>query len=180
MAVVKKDSNIVGKKHNKGFEAMFVGYAKDHAMGVYRWYCCDTASIRESRDCRFLNMNYAQWKRRDQVKSIQWVDEVELVERMTSNEEMQSIAMPKTSMNQEGQVSQVTRQGREPQGIVATPRGLATESRPPSANARLIRELSRLGTSYNLDWRLQNLLKKQKKRKILRSLSWIWLKKSEV
>lgn len=78
MAVIKEEANIIGKKHNKGIEAMFVGYAKDHAMGVYRWYCVDLASIRESRDCRFLNMNYAQWKKKEQPKTIQWVDEVEL------------------------------------------------------------------------------------------------------
>ena len=149
MAVIKDEANIIGKKHNKGIEAMFVGYAKDHAMGVYRWYCVDQASIRESRDCRFLNMSYAQWKKKDQPKTIQWVDEVELeqVKVIDMTEPAAAATSTVTINNQEGTLSEPTRQGREPQGIVATPR--TTETRPTSNNRMLIRELSRLGTSYN-------------------------------
>ena len=34
--MIKEDAKCIGKLHNKGMEAMFVGYAKDHAIGVYR------------------------------------------------------------------------------------------------------------------------------------------------
>jgi hypothetical protein len=146
MAVIKEEAKIIGKPHNKGTDAMFVGYAKDHAMGVYRWYCVDQASIRESRDCRFLNMSYAQWKKRDQPKTIQWVDEVEKEQVQVVNMTQLAEEPTLTINNQEGRVHEVVRQGKEPQGMVATPRH---ETKPPSTNARLIRELSRLGTSYN-------------------------------
>jgi hypothetical protein len=147
MAIIKEEANIIGKKHNKGLEAMFVGYAKDHAMGVYRWYCVDTKSIRQSRDCRFLNMSYAQWKKKDQPKTIQWVDEVKS-EQVKANEMTTPVVETITITNQEGQDPGPTRQGKEPQGIVATPRPSAMKS--TNNNARLIRELSRLGgTTYN-------------------------------
>jgi len=145
MAVIKDDKKIIGKSHNKGLEAMFVGYAKDHVMGVYRWYCIDTASIRESRDCRFLNMSYAQWRKKDNAKTIQWVDEVERAQVKTVDEIPPAEAL--TINNQEGRINEPIRQGEEPQGIIATPR--TQDEKPPSTNARLIRELSRLGTSYN-------------------------------
>jgi len=151
MAVIKEEANIIGKKHNKGIEAMFVGYAKDHAMGVYRWYCVDLASIRESRDCRFLNMNYAQWKKKEQPKTIQWVDEVEL-EQVKVIDMTQPAAETETlTINnpEEGRVPETTRQGKEPQGIVTTPRATETNETKPLSNRMLIRELSRLGTSYN-------------------------------
>ena len=149
MAIIKKDADIAGKKHNKGMEAMFVGYAKDHAMGVYRWYCIDTASIRESRDCRFLNMSYAQWRKRDQTKTIQWVDEVELEQIRSLDVTQPTVEATVTpTTDQEGRFSETTnRMGKEPQGIIATP--LPPELRPTSNNRMLIRELSRLGTSYN-------------------------------
>ena len=53
MAVIKEEEKIIRK-------LMFVGYAKDHPMGVYCQYCVDQASIRESHDCCLLNMPYAQ------------------------------------------------------------------------------------------------------------------------
>ena len=151
MAIIKKDTNIVGKKYNKGIEAMFVGYAKDHAMGVYRWYCPETTSIRESRDCRFLNMSYAQWKKRDQAKTIQWVDEADLeqvkVVDMTKPAAEMNIEPLIVTNKEEGRDMEPIRQGKEPQGIVATPR--SETSRQVYNNRMLIRELSRLGTSYN-------------------------------
>jgi len=148
MAVIKEEAKIIGKPHNKGMEAMFVGYAKDHAMGVYRWYCVDQASIRESRDCRFLNMSYAQWKKRDQPKTIKWVDEVEMEQvRVIETTQPAAVTEPVTVTTHEaGRAVETLRQGKEPQGIIATPRIPETK---PSINKMLIRELSRLGTSYN-------------------------------
>jgi len=146
MAIIKDDTNIIGKKHNRGLEAMFVGYAKDHAMGVYRWYCVDTMNIRQSRDCRFLNMSYKQWKKKDQSKTIQWVDEVEL-EDVKTNRMTTPVVETIAITDQEGQDTG-PRQGKEPQGIIATPR--PPVMKPTTNNARLIRELSRLGgTTYN-------------------------------
>ena len=146
---------ITGKRTNRGIEAMFVGYSKDHAMGVYRWYCFSTRSIRESRDCRFLNMHYTQWKNRDQMKSIKWADEVfdEIETVKIVDQTLPPAEVNKNpDSNSEGPTNQPIRAGRDPQGTVGVTSGTrATEGqgRPRSENAKLIRELSRLGTFYN-------------------------------
>ena len=41
---------------------MFMGYATNHAADVYRMLDLDTKKITISRDIRWLNKNYSEWK----------------------------------------------------------------------------------------------------------------------
>jgi hypothetical protein len=153
MAVLTSKSVIAGKSHNKGVEAMFVGYAKDHAPGVYRFYCFETKSIRESRDWRFLNQLYPQWIRKGGSNVIHWDDDdADKVVQTTTNVS-QHIETPTTQetttappIESEQNIGRAT---LEPHGTVASSSRNERNNEPRKDSSRLIRELSRLGTSYN-------------------------------
>ena len=70
MAIVTKTENIQNKLNNKGIIAMFVGYASNHANDVYRMYNIETKGIITTRDVRWLNKNYHEWKNEKERKHL--------------------------------------------------------------------------------------------------------------
>ena len=60
--VAYADRKMRPKFANRGRVCMFMGYATNHAADVYRMLDLDTKKITISRDIRWLNKNYSEWK----------------------------------------------------------------------------------------------------------------------
>ena len=61
IGVVKK-SGLTKKTENKGFDAMFIGYCRDRGKKVYRMLNLETRRPIITRDVKWLNINYGEWK----------------------------------------------------------------------------------------------------------------------
>ena len=87
------DRKMKPKFANKGRACMFVGYATNHAGDVYRMLDLNTKKITMSRDIKWLNKTYGEWK----DKKVETIEEV--YEDSTPNE---TIVESTTEENQTG------------------------------------------------------------------------------
>ena len=62
IAIIKKLEN-TNKLENKGTIAMFIGYCEDHARGTHRFVNMKTGKIIISRNVKWLNKTWAEYKR---------------------------------------------------------------------------------------------------------------------
>jgi hypothetical protein len=155
IAILASRDKITGKEKDKGVEAMFVGYARNHSVGVYRFFVFDTKDIRESRDWRFLNMSYPQWIRKGTGEIIHWdEDERDKISKPTIDlvDDAPQLLRTDTSRNNNSDNERRVRLATDPEGTVTNEERTVIQERKrsePSKNARLIRELSKLDSSFN-------------------------------
>ena len=143
MAIVKKTSKIQNKLENTGKPCIFVNYASNHASDVYRFLNLETKAIVMSRDVRWLNKTYYEWKfGKDPELQVTYIP-TRVKEVIENEKQPESVAEPEA-----GRESEVT---SAPAQISAPEETAAEAPKPRSENAKLIRELSRLGTWYNED-----------------------------
>ena len=59
-----RNKNMLGKLSDRGFRAIFVGYAENHAGDVYRMYNDKTGRITTTRDVRFIGKYFGEIKKK--------------------------------------------------------------------------------------------------------------------
>ena len=138
MGVVAVRKKIQGKMESKGVVCIFVGYAEDHSGDTYRMMNVNTKKIIMSRDVRWLNKMYGKWAKQYETK----LDPDDIIPDDVISSEVKEVEDDENELKEVN----VNETGREEQKE-------ASEDQPKesSSNARLIRELARLGTWYNPD-----------------------------
>ena len=123
---------------SKGVVCIFVGYAEDHSGDTYRMMNVNTKKIIMSRDVRWLNKMYGKWAKQYETK----LDPDDIIPDDVISSEVKEVEDDENELKEVN----VNETGREEQKE-------ASEDQPKesSSNARLIRELARLGTWYNPD-----------------------------
>ena len=156
MGVVTTKKKIQGKIETTGKVAIFVGYAENHSGDTFRMFNPETKKILISRDVRWLNKVYGKWAREnasqidpedivpDEIKS-EFVQEVVEDKSETGREEAQKRQVEVETATETDASEPPVEEAKEEETSQPTPR------QGWSDNARLIRELARLGTSYNED-----------------------------
>ena len=65
------------KLEDRGFPAIFVGYAPDHAGDVYRMFNPVTSRVIVTRDVKFLGKYYGDWKKSDKKTMSAYLESVD-------------------------------------------------------------------------------------------------------
>jgi hypothetical protein len=61
MVVVANRNNVKAKLDDRGKTCIWLGYAKDHAIGTYRVYIPKTNKVSLTRDVTFLHESHNDW-----------------------------------------------------------------------------------------------------------------------
>ena len=95
-----KSQKMQGKLTDRGFRAIFVGYAENHAGDVYRMYNDKTGRITTTRDVRFIGKYFGEIKKNKTKNSTMSYEPDDLFEERI---EIRKTNMPIRNDNQENQ-----------------------------------------------------------------------------
>ena len=131
---------------------IFVGYAKNHAGDTYCMFNPTTKRVIISRDIQWLNKTYGKWARENQhlldPEDI-IADEVEEETINNNSDDDNGTYEHETGREIKEETNLPTI--KEEQMEIANDEEDDESPKGPNSNARLIQELSRLGTWYNQD-----------------------------
>ena len=70
MVVVTDCNNVKAKLDDRGKTCIWLGYAKDHAIGTYRVYNPKTNKVSLTRDVTFLRESHNDWVAEEEPASV--------------------------------------------------------------------------------------------------------------
>ena len=128
IAIIKENKMIKSKLDNRGIEAMFVGYADDHAKGVYRFLNLKSGKIVMSRNYVWTNKTYGEF-------------------RNINGKETQTSYDVEIEINTNPSINNEQPTNNEPIHDPPTPQ--EDDDIAPQRPAKIPREIRNLDTSYN-------------------------------
>jgi hypothetical protein len=108
VGIAKKGPDIQSKMANSGIAVMYLGHAKDHGQEVYCPFNVDTRRVVLSRDVRWLDQNYTNYKKsqglwdpsdEDDPDDVSDEEQDDGVDEVNNNEEQQTATNAMTTNN---------------------------------------------------------------------------------
>ena len=147
MVVVANRNNVKAKLDDRGKTCIWLGYAKDHAIGTYRVYNPKTNKVLLTRDVTFLRESHNDWVAEEEPTSV--------LEIENEVDAPVATAKPVSTINdadddEDGDIPPLVNyvtdsedESDDEQEVVASP--------VTTVNQKVIREMRKLSTSYNPD-----------------------------
>ena len=144
IGIVLNKQKIKSKLSDRGFRAIFVGYADNHAGDVYKMYNPVTSKVTLTRDVRFLGKYYGELKNLlndDEEPEIEEIeDEVDdVTKKVTFAPEIENATLSEKNVD----VTEVE------DGPRTRSRGLSTITTSDSGSEKLVREMRKIHDTWN-------------------------------
>lgn len=151
MVVVAKRNKVKAKLDDRGKTCIWLGYAKDHAIGTYRVYNPRTNKVSLTRDVTFLRESHNDWVAEEEPESVMEIEEHEAdppvatqnpVSTVVDDESDEDDDIPPLVRNNNYVTdSEDESEDEDELEVVASP--------VTTVNHKVIRAMRKLSTSYN-------------------------------
>ena len=146
MVVVANRNNVKAKLDDRGKTCIWLGYAKDHAIGTYRVYNPKTNKVLLTRDVTFLRESHNDWVAEEEPALVLEIEDEVDAPVATTN----PVSIIDDADDEDGDIPPLGNyvtdsedESDDEQEVVASP--------VTTVNQKVIREMKKLSTSYNQD-----------------------------
>ena len=144
MAVITNQQKIKAKLDDRGKTCIWLGYAKDHAVGTHRIYNPNTRKVILTRDVVFLRQSFGQYVSKDKSAESRVIEN-----QNTIAEDDDEEAIPSLLRYVSDDESETESDENEMDGDIHEDEVVPT--RQTTVNTKVLRAMKKLSTSYNED-----------------------------